>query len=107
MPTTTTASPSGSGKKWQRSAWRQWGVGVNALRLCLPGHRKRLWKTLAAEGRQDIHTEASDVARAILAALAHSFGGYQAFMISGDWQQKRMNMSKAKAMLGWEPEWKN
>ncbi|MBB6052489.1 NAD-dependent epimerase/dehydratase family protein [Armatimonas rosea] len=90
------------GEEVARSAWRQWGISVNALRLCLPV-TEETWQSLAQEGRQDIHTEASDVARAILAALEYAFGGYQAFMISGDWQEKRMNMSKAKAMLGWEP----
>jgi nucleoside-diphosphate-sugar epimerase len=91
------------GEEVARAAWRQWGIEVSALRLCLPV-TEETWKILAAEGRQDIHTEAGDVARAILAALAHSFGGYQAFMISGDWQQKRMSLRKAKSMLGWEPQ---
>jgi nucleoside-diphosphate-sugar epimerase len=91
------------GEEVARAAWRQWGISINALRLCLPV-TEETWQTLATEGRQDIHTEASDVARALLTALEHSFGSYQAFMISGDWQQKRMNMSKAKHLLGWEPQ---
>lgn len=90
------------GEEVAHSAWRQWGISVNALRLCLPVTAES-WQALAADGRQDIHTEAGDVARAILAALENSFGGFQSFMISGDWQYKRMNLSKAKAMLGWEP----
>lgn len=91
------------GEEVAHAAWRQWGISVNALRLCLPVTAES-WQALAADGRQDIHTEASDVARAILAALENSFGGFQSFMISGDWQHKRMKMSKAKAMLGWEPQ---
>ena len=91
------------GEEVARSAWRQWGISVSALRLCLPVSAET-WQSLAKDGRQEIHTEASDVSRAILAALATSFGGFQAFMISGDWQQKRMNMSKANAMLNWQPE---
>ena len=90
------------GEEVARAAWRQWGISVNALRLCLPVSEES-WKALAAEGRQDIHTEASDVARAILAALERDFGGFQAFMISGDYNEKRMEHKKAKAMLGWEP----
>lgn len=89
------------GEEVARAAWRQWGISVNALRLCLPVSAES-WLALAADGRQDIHTEASDVARAILAALEHSFGGFQAFMISGDYTEKRMRHTKAKAMLGWE-----
>lgn len=90
------------GEEVARAAWRQWGISVNALRLCLPVTAET-WQALARDSRQDIHTEASDVARAILAALEHALGGFQAFMISGDWQEKRMNMSKARVLLGWEP----
>ena len=94
------------GEEVAHAAWRQWGISVNALRLCLPVTAES-WQALAADGRQEIHTEAGDVARAILAALQNSFGSFQSFMISGDWQQKRMNLSKAKAMLGWEPQMRN
>ena len=45
---------------------------------------------------------AGDVARALLAALDYR-AGFQAFMISGDYEQKLMNMSKARRWLGWEP----
>ena len=43
------------------------------------------------------------MARALLAALAYRGCGFQAFMISGDYEQKLMNMSKARRLLGWEP----
>jgi len=49
-----------------------------------------------------IATSASDVARALLAALAYR-AGFQSFMISGDYEQKLMNMSKARRLLGWAP----
>jgi hypothetical protein len=38
----------------------------------------------------------------MLAALELQ-AGFQAFMISGDYEQKIMNMSKAKRFLNWEP----
>jgi hypothetical protein len=30
-------------------------------------------------------------------------GGFNAFMISGDYENKIMNMSKAKRLLNWQP----
>jgi nucleoside-diphosphate-sugar epimerase len=90
------------GEEACRAACRAHGLSVNSLRLCLPVTREE-WQELHKLGTQTIHTEASDVARAILLALEHNFGGFQAFMISGDWQEKTMKLRKAKKMLGWEP----
>ena len=42
------------------------------------------------------------MARALLAALEYR-NGFQAFQISGDYENKIMNMGKAKRLLGWEP----
>jgi len=39
---------------------------------------------------------------AMSAALQYG-DGFQAFMISGDYEQKIMNMAKAKRLLGWKP----
>ncbi len=47
-------------------------------------------------------TAGSDVAHALLAALRYR-GGFQAFMLSGDYEQRILNMSKAKRYLNWEP----
>jgi hypothetical protein len=38
----------------------------------------------------------------MLAALEYS-NGFQAFLTSGDYENKIMNMGKAKRLLGWEP----
>ena len=60
------------------------------------------WLAHARNGKPDIPTEEEDVARAMLAALEYR-NGFQAFMISGDYENKIMNMTKAKRLLGWEP----
>ena len=89
------------GEEVCRNATRQWGMSVNALRLCFPQSREK-W---LAETRPDIPTmvtDAEDVARALLAALEFR-AGFQAFTISGDYEQKLMRMEKAKRLLGWEP----
>ena len=82
------------------NAFKRWQMDVNVLRLCLPMTREK-WLKEASKGTT-FATDAEDVARAILAALEFQ-SGFQAFMISGDYEQKLMNMSKAKEMLGWEP----
>ena len=53
-------------------------------------------------GTPTLATAASDVADVLVAALAYR-AGFQAFMISGDYEQKLMNMSKARRLLGWAP----
>ncbi len=89
------------GEEVCRNATRQWGMSVNALRLCFPQSRE----TWLSEARPDVPTmatEAEDVSRALLAALTFR-AGFQAFTISGDYEQKLMRMEKAKRLLGWEP----
>ncbi len=83
------------------NAWYQFGMSVNALRLCLPTAREK-WMAQARIGQPWIATEAEDVARAMLGALDYR-NGFQAFMISGDYENKIMNMGKARRLLGWEP----
>ncbi len=89
------------GEEVCRNAVRRWGMNINALRLCHPTARDK-WLADTKEGTTTIATEAQDVARAMLAALELQ-AGFQAFMISGDYEQKIMNMSKAKRFLNWEP----
>ena len=84
-----------------RSATRQWGMSVNALRLCFPQSREK-WLSETRPDVPTMATEAEDVARALLAALEFR-AGFQAFTISGDYEQKLMGMEKAKRLLGWEP----
>lgn len=90
------------GEECCRVAVRRWGLSVNALRLCLPTPEDR-WLRETRLGTPTIATTADDVARALLAALSYRGHGFNAFMISGDYEQKLMNMGKAKRLLGWEP----
>jgi len=89
------------GEEVCRNAAREWGMHVNALRLCFPISEDE-WLSKTRLGTPTLATTAGDVARALLAALEYR-GGFQAFMISGDYEQKLLNMSKAKRLLGWEP----
>ena len=90
------------GEEVCRNAAGAWGMSINALRLCLPTPEDR-WLATTRLGTPTIATTDGDVARALLAALDYRGGGFQAFMISGDYEQKLMNMSKARRLLGWEP----
>ena len=83
------------------NATRLWGMNVNALRLCHPMSEDQ-WKSETILGVPTIATIGEDVAQAFLAALDFC-GGFQAFIISGDYENKLMNMSQARRLLGWEP----
>lgn len=90
------------GEEVCRNAVREWNLSVNALRLCLPTPREK-WLAETKPGEPTIATTAEDVARALGAALAFR-AGFQAFTISGDYEQKLMSLAKAKQFLGWEPQ---
>jgi nucleoside-diphosphate-sugar epimerase len=90
------------GEEVCQNAARAWGMSVNALRLCFPTADEE-WAAQTRRGTPTIATAASDVARALLAALDYRGGGFHAFMISGDYEQRLMNMAKARRLLGWEP----
>ena len=89
------------GEEVCQNAARLWGMNVNALRLCYPVADDR-WLSETVAGRPTLATPASDVARAIAAALVFQ-GGFQAFMISGDYENKMLRMDKARRLLGWQP----
>jgi nucleoside-diphosphate-sugar epimerase len=89
------------GEEVCQNAARLWGMNVNALRLCFPIADER-WLRETVAGRPTLATAASDVARAIAAALRFQ-GGFQAFMISGDYENKILRMDKARRLLGWQP----
>jgi nucleoside-diphosphate-sugar epimerase len=89
------------GEEVCRNAVTLWGMHVNALRLCHPTAEEK-WLEQTVIGTPTIATTARDVARAMSAALEFK-AGFQAFTISGDYENKIMNMSKAKRWLGWEP----
>jgi nucleoside-diphosphate-sugar epimerase len=90
------------GEEVCQNAARVWGMSVNALRLCFPTPEDE-WLATTRAGTPTIATSGDDVARALLAALAYRGCGFQTFMISGDYEQKLMNMAKARQLLGWEP----
>lgn len=89
------------GEEVCRNACYLYGMSVNALRLCMPLSREK-WLAQAVAGKPGIPTDAEDVSRAMLAALEYR-NGFQAFMISGDYENKIMNMNKARRVLAWEP----
>jgi nucleoside-diphosphate-sugar epimerase len=90
------------GEEVCRSAVAAWGMSVVALRLCLPTPDDR-WLAETRLGAPTIATPASDLARVLVAALDYQGHGFQAFTVSGDYEQRVMNMAKAKRVLGWEP----
>lgn len=89
------------GEEICRVAALEWGMSVNALRLCLPLPDAE-WVATVDERAPILATAATDLARALLAALEYR-DGFQAFMISGDYTGRLMNMAKAKQLLHWEP----
>jgi nucleoside-diphosphate-sugar epimerase len=91
------------GEECCRVAARRFGMTVNALRLCLPIPDEQ-WLEHNRQGTPTIQTGASDVAAAFLGAIAFRGGGFEAFMISGDYEYTSMNMLKAKRYLGWESQ---
>ena len=88
------------GEEVCRSACRHWGMSVNALRLYMPVSEEK-WRIEARKTGSTPWTTAEDTARALLAALEYR-DEFQAFTISGDYEQKRLNLSKAKRLLNWE-----
>jgi nucleoside-diphosphate-sugar epimerase len=89
------------GEEVCRNAWYRYGLSVNALRLCHPVEREK-WLEQARSGVPSIPTDAEDVARLMLAALEYR-NGFHAFLTSGDYENKIMNMGKARRLLNWEP----
>ncbi len=90
------------GEEMCRHAVSHWKMSVNALRLCHP-RPDDVWQTETDPAVPTIATPASDVARAILAALDLRGNGFQAFTISGDYNETMFSMAKARRMLGWQP----
>jgi nucleoside-diphosphate-sugar epimerase len=89
------------GEEVCHNAARAWGMSVNALRLCFPTPDDE-WRASTRQGTPTLATSASDVARVLLAALDYR-AGFQPFTISGDYEQRIMDMSKARRLLGWVP----
>ena len=77
-------------------------MNITALRLCLPTAREK-WLEETVAGTPTIATVDEDVANDMLAGLELK-AGFQTFMISGDYEEKLMNMSKARRLLDWAPK---
>ncbi len=89
------------GEEVCRNACRAWGMNVNALRLFLPVPEDK-WRAEATQAAPTPWTTAEDTARALEAALEYQ-DGFQAFTMSGDYEQKLMSLAKAERLLNWEP----
>jgi len=96
------------------AAAARWGLSVNVLRLTWPtpdevwplwGRRDEPYQWYAGDGRPIQATAASDLARAVLAALEYR-DGLQVFTISGDRSAALWSTAKARELLGWEPTFK-
>lgn len=78
------------------------GLDCIALRLNAPVELKD-WKDCYMRHPGCGATSGPDIARAVLAALECRHSGFDAVFISGDFEGKLTNLSKAKRLLGWEP----
>jgi len=78
------------------------GLTVVALRLQMPVTRED-WQRRCTPGRPNTDTAAPDLARAISLAATAPLGGFHPVFISGDYEGKVIDCSRAKALLGWEP----
>jgi nucleoside-diphosphate-sugar epimerase len=99
------------GEQVCRAAVVEWGLSVNVLRLAYPtpdalwpawGYRTPPAVPRAADGTPIHATAASDLARAVLAAIDHR-EGWQVFTIAGDDSARLWSTAKARRLLGWEP----
>ena len=85
---------------------REHGMSLIALRITGPSTREQWLERRAQPKDSSVHiwwTDEEDLARAYLAAISVEHEGFDAFFISGDHEQKEINLSKAKRLLGWEP----
>ncbi|MEV0792557.1 NAD(P)-dependent oxidoreductase [Kribbella sp. NPDC050459] len=80
------------------ASWEH-GMGVVALRLCMPMSDDE-WRAYDGEHRE-IMTAASDVAAAFAAALDRETRAYERYTISGDWEGRYLDPRPALNGLGW------
>lgn len=85
---------------------REHDMSIIALRITGPSTRQQ-WIERRGQPKSDhVHvwaTDEEDLARAYLAGISVQHTGFDAVFIAGDEQQKEINLSKAKRLLGWEP----
>ena len=81
-------------------------MSIIALRITGPSTRQQWLEKRTQPKSNPVHiwwTDEEDLARAYLAAISISHTGFNAVFIAGDGEQKEINLSKAKQILGWEP----
>jgi nucleoside-diphosphate-sugar epimerase len=90
------------GEQACRFVHRVHGLPILALRLFHPIAEEK-WRERHEDDTADGHTRASDVARALIAALELEHAGFEAIHITGDTSGKAYRHEKAKRILNWQP----
>jgi nucleoside-diphosphate-sugar epimerase len=99
------------GEEVCQAAARQWGLSANVLRVAFPtadavwpawGFKQPPRIQRAADGRPIHATAATDLARAVIAAIDYR-DGFQVFIITGDRSARLWDTAKARRLLGWTP----
>jgi len=88
---------------------REFDMNLAVLRITGPSTRAQFIerRRTPPTGPKLYYTDEEDLANAYLAAvdfIQTGHGRCEVFFISGDADHEEMNMSKAKALLGWEPQ---
>lgn len=105
------------GERVCQAAAIEHGMSVNVLRLALPTPDEMwpAWQSPVSDAPELKRTDdgvlvpglaASDLARAVLAALDHR-DGFDVFGISGDHERHVTDIGKAHAVLGWRPTFRH
>lgn len=86
---------------------REFGMNLAVFRITGPSSRERFIERRAADPVLGVvPTDEEDLANAYLAGLEFVQGGqgrFDAFFIAGDEAGEQINLSRAKALLKWEP----
>ncbi len=85
---------------------REHDMSLIALRITGPSTRAQWLERHAQPKEPSVHiwwTDEEDLARAYLAAISAEHHGFNAVFIAGDYEQKEINLSKAKRLLAWKP----
>ncbi len=85
---------------------REHDMSLIALRITGPSTREQWLERRSQPKDPSVHiwwTDEEDLARAYLAAISVEHKGFDAVFIAGDYEQKEINLSKAKRLLGWKP----
>ncbi len=85
---------------------REHDMSLIGLRITGPSTRAEWLERRNQPKPPSVHiwwTDEEDLARAYLAAISAVPQGFNAVFIAGDYEQKEINLSKAKRLLGWEP----